>query len=156
MVRQLLPWRWWIEMCVQLDGGRCCSGRCVPERYVCTVSAACSLRCGPQQLNWPRKYCDLCVCVSSVPADSNRLSQQQLFAHVVMLFFVAKCPQTFFRLHGTLIICDSLIFTRWRQCSPPFTACLFFLGPTRDHIPNSISIGSAVFAQLTAESPYIL
>jgi len=27
---------------------------------------------------------------------------------------------------------------------------------TRDHNPNSISIGSAVFAELTAEGPYIL
>jgi len=29
-----------------------------------------------------------------------------------------------------------------------------FLWPTRVHIPNIISIGSAVFAQLTAERPY--
>jgi len=29
-----------------------------------------------------------------------------------------------------------------------------FLGPTRAHIPNSVLIGSAIFAQLTAESPY--
>jgi len=32
----------------------------------------------------------------------------------------------------------------------------WFLGPTRVHIPNAILIGSAVFAQLTAQSPYIL
>jgi len=31
-----------------------------------------------------------------------------------------------------------------------------FLQPTRVHNPNGKSIGSAVFAQLTAESPYIL
>ena len=31
-----------------------------------------------------------------------------------------------------------------------------FLGPTRVHIPNGSSIGLAVFAQLTAESPYTL
>jgi len=30
-----------------------------------------------------------------------------------------------------------------------------FPGPTRLCVPNCISIGSAVFAQLTAESPYI-
>jgi len=32
----------------------------------------------------------------------------------------------------------------------------FFLGPIRDDIPNGISIGSAVFAGLRAESPYSL
>jgi len=31
-----------------------------------------------------------------------------------------------------------------------------FLGPTRVHNPNGISIGSAVLAQLIAESPYTL
>jgi len=31
-----------------------------------------------------------------------------------------------------------------------------FPGPTRLSIPNCILIGSAIFAQLTAESPYIL
>ena len=31
-----------------------------------------------------------------------------------------------------------------------------FLGPTRVHIPISNPIGSAVFAQLTADSPYTL
>jgi len=36
----------------------------------------------------------------------------------------------------------------------PSNTC--FLGPTRVQIPNGISIGSAVFAQLTAESRYIL
>jgi len=38
-------------------------------------------------------------------------------------------------------------------CNPPNTC---FLGPTRVQILNGISIGSAVFAQLTAESRYIL
>jgi len=33
---------------------------------------------------------------------------------------------------------------------------IWFLGPTRVHIPNGVSIGSAVFAQLTAERPYTL
>jgi len=32
----------------------------------------------------------------------------------------------------------------------------WFIGPIRSHNPNSISIDSAVFAQLTAECPYIL
>jgi len=32
----------------------------------------------------------------------------------------------------------------------------WFLGPTRVQIPNGISIGSPVFAQLTAERPYTL
>ena len=31
-----------------------------------------------------------------------------------------------------------------------------FLGPIRAHNPNSIWIGSAVFAQMTAECPYTL
>ena len=31
-----------------------------------------------------------------------------------------------------------------------------FFGPTEVHIPNGISIGSAVLAQLTAERPYAL
>ena len=38
-----------------------------------------------------------------------------------------------------------------RSAPPPNTR---FLGPTRVQIPNSISIGSDVFAQLTAESRY--
>jgi len=33
---------------------------------------------------------------------------------------------------------------------------LYFLGPTWVQIPNGISIGSAIFAQLTAECPYTL
>jgi len=31
-----------------------------------------------------------------------------------------------------------------------------FLGPTRVHVPNGVSIGSVVFPQLTAERPYTL
>ena len=42
---------------------------------------------------------------------------------------------------------------RMRRSEPNLT---WFLGPTRVQIPNSISIGSAVFAQFTAERPYIL
>jgi len=41
----------------------------------------------------------------------------------------------------------SFVFARWRQCAPQSNTC--FLGPSRVHIPNSISIGSAVFAGLT-------
>jgi len=46
-------------------------------------------------------------------------------------------------------------FNRIRQVSPmctPSKTC--FLGPTRVHIPNVISIGSAIFTQLTARSAY--
>jgi len=41
----------------------------------------------------------------------------------------------------------------WRIWDPSNTC---FLGFTRDHNPNGISIGSAIFAQLTAEFPYTL
>ena len=37
----------------------------------------------------------------------------------------------------------SIVFSKWRQCAPLSNAR--FLGPTQVHIPNSISIGSAVF-----------
>jgi len=48
-------------------------------------------------------------------------------------------------------------FNRIRQVAPTCTQSnMCLLGPTRVHIPNGISIGSAVFAQLTAESPYSL
>jgi len=41
----------------------------------------------------------------------------------------------------------SIIFARYRQCAPPPNTC--FLGPTRVvHIPNGISIGSAVFIKV--------
>jgi len=56
---------------------------------------------------------------------------------------------------------DSLIvFARWRQCAPHLSNVCFF-GPTRVHNPNGISIGSAIFAQLTvahlaAPSPFKL
>jgi len=42
---------------------------------------------------------------------------------------------------------SSIIFARWRQCAPPRNTC--FLAPTRVHIPNGISIVSAVIAGLT-------
>jgi len=41
-----------------------------------------------------------------------------------------------------------------RLSGPPFNT--WFTEPTRAPKPNGISIGSAVFAQLTAESPYTL
>jgi len=47
-------------------------------------------------------------------------------------------------------------FNRIRQVAPMCTLCACFLRPTRVHIANNISIGSAVFAQLTAECPYTL
>jgi len=37
-----------------------------------------------------------------------------------------------------------------------FVCNAWFLEPTRAHIPNDISISSAVFAQLTAECAYTL
>jgi len=40
----------------------------------------------------------------------------------------------------------SVIFARWRWCGSPSNTC--FLGPTRVHIPNGTSIGSAVFVRL--------
>jgi len=43
----------------------------------------------------------------------------------------------------------SIVFNRWRQCAPPSNTC--FLGPTRVHNPNGISIRSAVFAGLTID-----
>jgi len=49
---------------------------------------------------------------------------------------------------------DSTVFARLRQSAPPPNAC--FLGPSVVQIPNGISIGSAVFAQITAESRYTL
>jgi len=45
----------------------------------------------------------------------------------------------------------SLVFARL-HCRPPNT---WFLWPTRVQIPNDISIGSAVFAQVTVESLYL-
>ena len=51
-------------------------------------------------------------------------------------------------------VCLPLLFTRLHRCAPPSNTCS--LGSTRFHIPNGISIGSAVFAQLTAQNPYTL
>ena len=48
----------------------------------------------------------------------------------------------------------AVVFNRWRQCAPPPNTR--FLGSTRVPIPNSISIGSAVYAQLMAERPNTL
>jgi len=67
----------------------------------------------------------------------------------------------------------SVVFAKWRQCAthiqkakngchgnvpqhlwtPSNTS---FLGPIRDHNPNGISIGSAVFAHMTTQCPYTL
>jgi len=58
---------------------------------------------------------------------------------------------------------DSIVFTRWRQCAFPcrhigatwrIRLNLCFLQPTWVHNPNGKFISLAVFAQLTAESPY--
>jgi len=48
-------------------------------------------------------------------------------------------------------------FTRIRQVAPMRTRIQYMVPwTTRLNIPNSISIGTAVFAQHTAESPYAL
>jgi len=47
-----------------------------------------------------------------------------------------------------------LVFASLRLCAYPPITC--FHGPTQVQISNDISIGSAVFAQLTAESRYTL
>ena len=38
---------------------------------------------------------------------------------------------------------NSVVFAKLRQCAPKSNTC--FLGPTWDHIPNKISISSAIF-----------
>jgi len=48
----------------------------------------------------------------------------------------------------------SVVFARWCHCAPLSNTC--FLGPTRVHILNGISIGSAVLAHLTAPRPCTL
>jgi len=48
----------------------------------------------------------------------------------------------------------SIVFARWRQYAPHLTYA--YLDPPWANIPNSISISSAVFAQLTAEVLYTL
>jgi len=48
----------------------------------------------------------------------------------------------------------STVFARWRQRASQANTC--FLEPTRVQIPNGISIGSAVFVQLTAQHLYTL
>jgi len=49
----------------------------------------------------------------------------------------------------------SVVFAKWRQRAPHYNRPTCVLGPTRVHITNDISIGSAVFAQLMAECPIL-
>ena len=49
----------------------------------------------------------------------------------------------------------SIVFASWRQCAP-HVIHVMLPWPTRLHIPNDTSIGSAAFAQLRAKSSYIL
>jgi len=49
----------------------------------------------------------------------------------------------------------SLVFAKSRQCAVCTLPNTCFFGPTRFHNPNGISIGSAIFAQLTAGGQYI-
>jgi len=60
---------------------------------------------------------------------------------------------------------NSIVFARWSQCALPWGhngatwrigLNLCFLWNTRAHNPNSKSIGSAIFAQLTVENPHTL
>jgi len=50
----------------------------------------------------------------------------------------------------------SVVFTRLRQCEREPLSNTWFFGPTRIHIPNGISVGSAIFAQLKTDNPYPL
>jgi len=60
---------------------------------------------------------------------------------------------------------SSNVYARWRQCALPWEQIgatwwirwnMCFLRPTRVHNLNDKSISTAIFAQLTAESPYTL
>jgi len=46
----------------------------------------------------------------------------------------------------------SVVFVRLCQCAPLSNTCFF--GPTQVHTSDGIAIGSAIFAQLTAEGGY--
>jgi len=59
------------------------------------------------------------------------------------------------RVMTLLLLCGSQNCLFTPGGSEP-TSNIWFLTPTRVHIPNDISIGSAVFAQLTAECPCTL
>jgi len=48
----------------------------------------------------------------------------------------------------------SIVFARLCQCAPSYNTCI--LGPSESILQDGISIGSAVPAQLMAESPYII
>jgi len=61
---------------------------------------------------------------------------------------IAAADGRFSRIRHVAPVCPSMR-THWRHL-----ANLCFLRPTRVHNPNGKSIGSAVFAQLTAESLY--
>jgi len=52
----------------------------------------------------------------------------------------------------------AVVFNRWRQCASPHPHLIhvLFRRPTRVPIPNDISTGSAVLAQITAGRPYTL
>ena len=49
----------------------------------------------------------------------------------------------------------SVVFVRYHQCALCSPSNTWIPGPTRVHITNSISISSAIFAELTAGSPWI-
>jgi len=50
----------------------------------------------------------------------------------------------------------SMVYARWRQCAPHLIHASLCPVPNQVKLPNSISIGAAVFAQVTAEIRYTL
>ena len=85
-----------------------------------------------------------------------------LFASQQPLAWLLHHPLLFNFLQKSLffikLLYDStkIINTLLEGSNPPTSSKTCFLRPTRVHILNSISIGSAAFAQLTAESVYTL
>jgi len=91
---------------------------------------------------WQRKRRDTChrLFTANTTATDTRIRTQQAVT-------VIRQKDRIVAAHGR--------FSRIRQVAPmftPFNTC--FLRPTRFHTLNGISIGSVVFAQLTAEGPY--
>jgi len=82
--------------------------------------------------------CKKCIMQDAANAKTVRDWQQQQVVEVIWRK-AASPPNT----EG------SVVFVRWSQCAPPSNRPTCFLGLTRVHIRNDISIGSAVFAELT-------
>ena len=72
----------------------------------------------------------------------------------IAVFCTAQCRDSpYFTNNGPPLFPLKLPLPMGESGLPPNT---WFLGPTQGLNPNGISIGSAVFAQLTAERPYSL